>query len=58
MRHLFRFIIFFALLCAAVASYSYGHKTGLFVFVVLGFAFEAAFWLGLFPLKRDKGQTS
>ena len=54
MRILTRILIFFALIFAAIASYSYGVQSGFFAFIVLGFAFEAAFWLGLFPKKKKQ----
>lgn len=40
------------LLFLALASYSYGFDTGIFVFIILGFSLEMAFWLNIFPLKR------
>lgn len=52
MKRIIRYLVLFALLIAALAAYSYGNQTGLFVFVLLGFAFEACFWFGVFPLKR------
>ncbi|WP_181898462.1 hypothetical protein [Alteromonas aestuariivivens] len=52
MKNLYRYLIAFALLVVAIGSYSYGNTTGLFIFVILGFAFEAAFWLKLFPIKN------
>ena len=54
MKSVYRYLIIFALLVAALASYSFGHQTGVFFFVILGFAFEAGFWFGLFPIKRSR----
>ncbi|RUO69408.1 hypothetical protein [Idiomarina ramblicola] len=54
MKKLYRYLIAFALLIAAISSYSFGNQTGLFVFIILGFAFEAAFWFGLFPVRKRK----
>ena len=55
-KTLYRYLIIFALLLAAIASYSYGHTTGLFLFIILGLAFEAAFWFKLF-LNKKKGDN-
>lgn len=52
MKTLLRYAIIFAFLLGAIASYSAGSRTGMFIFVLLGFLLEGAFWLGLFPLKR------
>ncbi|MEQ3640889.1 MULTISPECIES: hypothetical protein [Alteromonas] len=49
-----RITIALLFLFAALFSYSMGFETGLFALVVLGFIFEAGFWLGLFPIKRRK----
>jgi hypothetical protein len=54
MKTLYRYIIVFALLVAAIALYSAGNQTGMFIFIVLGFLLEGAFWFGLFPMKRSK----
>jgi len=52
MNKIYRFLILAALIFAALASYSYGNSTGIFVFVILGFIFEGLFWTGLFSNKR------
>jgi len=52
MNKLYRFLILTVLIIAALSSYSYGNSTGLFVFVLLGFAFEGMFWVGLFQNKK------
>lgn len=52
MKTLLRYLIIFAFLMGAIASYSAGNHTGMFIFVLLGFLLEGAFWFGLFPLKR------
>ena len=57
MKTLYRYIIVLVLLLAAIASYSIGSSKGLFVFILLGFIFEAGFWFGLFPIKRDKANA-
>ncbi len=52
MKTLYRYLILLVLLIAAIAAYSAGSRTGMFAFIILGFALEAAFWLRLFPIKR------
>ncbi|CAH9050755.1 hypothetical protein PSECIP111951_02135 [Pseudoalteromonas holothuriae] len=52
MKTVYRFLVLFALIVAAIASYTYSSTTGLFIFVMLGFTFEAAFWLKVFPNKK------
>ena len=54
MKGVYRFLIAMVLIVAAIASYSAGSSTGLFAFVVLGFMFEAAFWLRLFPVSKKR----
>ena len=54
MHVVLRTLIALILIIGAISAYSYGHTTGLFVFVILGFLLEGAFWLKLFPLKRRK----
>ncbi|SNY43144.1 hypothetical protein SAMN06297280_0539 [Arsukibacterium tuosuense] len=54
MNAFYRFFIIIALLVAAIFSYSLGSQTGMFIFVILGFVLEGAFWFGLFPFKRSK----
>ncbi len=53
MKTLYRYLIISALLLAAIASYSYGSQTSMFIFVILGFALEAAFWFRIFPIKKQ-----
>jgi hypothetical protein len=48
MNKIYRFVILTALIIAAISSYSYGNSTGVFAFIILGFAFEALFWVSLF----------
>lgn len=55
MKKLVRYLLLFTLLLVAIALYSAGHQTGLFVLIVLGFALEAAFWFKLFTGK-DKSK--
>ncbi|WP_018982615.1 hypothetical protein [Salinimonas chungwhensis] len=52
MNTLYRIVVALACLAAAFTAYSFGHETGMFVFVVAGFALEGAFWLKLFPTKK------
>jgi hypothetical protein len=52
MNKLIRIILAFVFLMAALFCYSHGIASGTFAFVLLGIAFEAAFWLKLFPFKR------
>lgn len=58
MPKLLRITLSFLLLCAALASYSAGFDSGLFIFILLGFLLEAGFWFGLFPIKRTKTKQS
>jgi len=53
MNKIYRFIILALLIVAAISAYSYGHSTGIFVFIMLGFAFEGMFWMGLFRKKKQ-----
>ncbi|WP_170829170.1 MULTISPECIES: hypothetical protein [Pseudoalteromonas] len=57
MNTLYRILISLLLLIAAIAAYSYGSTTGIFLFIILGAAFEMAFWFKLFPLKKS-GKTN
>ena len=52
MKRIYRYLLIFALLVGALAAYSYGNQTGVFLYVLLGFVLEAGFWFGLFPIKR------
>lgn len=54
MKSFYRFLIIVALLVGAISSYSMGVESGIFLFVILGFVLEGAFWFGLFPIKRRK----
>lgn len=54
MKIILRLVIVLALLAAAIASYSAGISSGVFIFIVLGFLFESGFWIGLFPRKRRR----
>ncbi|WP_170940659.1 hypothetical protein [Pseudoalteromonas sp. NBT06-2] len=54
MKVLFRMLIAVLLIITALSSYGFGNETGFFIFIVLGFIFEAAFWLNLFPFKKRK----
>lgn len=52
MKQLYRWLLIIVLLLAAIASYSAGSSTGMFLFIILGFLFECAFWLKLFPMSK------
>jgi len=52
MKQLYRWILVFVFLLAALASYSAGSSTGVFLFVILGLVFECMFWFKLFPTKK------
>ncbi len=52
MKTLYRVLILLALIITAIGFYSYGNSTGLFIFIILGFLFEGAFWLKLFKRKK------
>jgi len=47
-----RYWILLALISAAVVSYSVGFMVGLGLFMVVGAAFELAFWFQLFKRRR------
>jgi hypothetical protein len=49
---IYRFLILAVLIFAALSAYSYGNSKGIFLFVLLGFAFEALFWFGLLGKKK------
>lgn len=53
----YRFIILALLIAAAISAYSYGSSTGIFVFVILGFAFEGMFWMSLFRHKKQSNNV-
>ena len=48
-----KWLILAALIIAAIACYSYGSTTGLFIFIIAGFVFEMAFWFKVLPIKRN-----
>ena len=52
MKTLLRCLLVVAFLMGAIAAYSAGNRTGMFIFVLVGVLLEGAFWFGLFPLKR------
>lgn len=52
MKQLYRWLLIIVLLLAAIASYSAGSSTGVFLFIILGFLLECAFWFKLFPLQN------
>lgn len=58
MRTIYRVSILFLLIVLALFFASIGSMNGMGIFLVLGFLFEAAFWLGLFnTMKKRKGTT-
>ncbi len=57
MKTLMRALVLAGILLAAIGSYSFGTSTGLFTFIILGFALECAFWFGIFPVKRKRNPT-
>lgn len=52
MNGVYRIIIALFLLVAAIASYSMGIQSGVFLFIILGLVLEGAFWFGMFSAKR------
>ena len=52
MNAVYRVLIALVLLVAAIASYSMGIQSGVFLFIILGLVLEGAFWFGLFSTKR------
>lgn len=56
MKQLYRGLVLAILLLIALSLYSYGHSTGVFIFIILGFLFEATFWLKLFKRKSKANQ--
>lgn len=42
-----RYVVFILLFVAAITSYAIGVSNGVWVFVVLGMAFEGFFWIKL-----------
>ena len=54
MKTIIRLLMAVLFIIAALSSYSFGNQTGSFIFIILGFLFEAAFWLNLFPRNKKK----
>ena len=54
MRIIYRVLIVIACFFAAIACYVFGIPAGGAVFLLLGLAFEAMFWMGIFGRKRVK----
>lgn len=52
MSTIMKWLILLALIFIAISFYSYGNSTGMFIFIILGFLFEGAFWLKLFKRKK------
>lgn len=52
MNGVYRILIALFLLVAAIASYSMGIQSGVFLFIILGLVLEGAFWFGMFSAKR------
>ncbi|WP_412970771.1 hypothetical protein [Glaciecola sp. MF2-115] len=57
MNTITKWLILLALIFIAISFYSYGNSTGMFIFIILGFLFEAAFWLKLFNRKKKRSST-
>ncbi len=53
MKTFLRYLLLACILFLALHFYSLGISTGTFALVVLAFAFEAAFWTGLFKKPRS-----
>jgi type IV secretory pathway TrbL component len=49
--------VLLVLIFIAISFYSYGNSTGMFIFIILGFLFEGAFWLKLFNRKKKRSST-
>ena len=49
-----RWIVLPILAIAAIAFYSMGNVSSLFICVIIGFMFEMAFWFKAFPKKKKK----
>ncbi len=58
MKILHRWTILAGLLLAALISYVFGFSQGIAVFVILGVAFELAFWFGIFGKMGQSNQDS
>ena len=54
MKGIYRILIALVFLIAAIASYSMGIQSGVFLFIILGLVLEGAFWFGLFSIKSRK----
>ena len=52
MKVIYRLLIIIGALLGALACYSMGMQSGIFLFIILGFLLEGAFWFGLFARKR------
>jgi hypothetical protein len=55
MNKITKWLVLLVLIFTAISFYSYGNSTGMFIFIVLGFLFEGAFWLKLFNRKKKQG---
>ncbi|KKO09071.1 hypothetical protein [Pseudohongiella sp.] len=54
MRAVYRILIALAFLFAALMCYSFGLPAGGAIFLILGIAFEGAFWITLFGRRRAR----
>jgi len=54
MKQIYRWSILSVLIVVAISFYSYGSSTGMFIFILLGFLVEIAFWLKLFDRGHKK----
>lgn len=57
MNSVLKWLIFSALIIAAITCYSYGNSTGSFIFVIIGAGFELAFWFGLLSTKKKQSSS-
>ncbi|MFT6087358.1 MAG: hypothetical protein ACJAWT_000774 [Glaciecola sp.] len=55
MNKITKWLVLLVLIFTAISFYSYGNSTGMFIFIVLGFLFEGAFWLKLFNREKKQG---
>ena len=52
MTQLSRYVILILCLVLAIVCYAVGTAKGFILFLLLGFLFEVAFWIGWIPVKK------
>jgi type IV secretory pathway TrbL component len=57
MNKITKWLVLLVLIFIAISFYSYGNSTGMFIFIILGFLFEGAFWLKLYNRKKKRSST-